>query len=435
MMKYILRDFEYIRNPVIHIPITFIRQAVFGKTPYWKQYFWNKWGFLKEEIIKDLEDKNTFWINAISGGEVTQSVSFSTQLRNCYSGYKTILSTDSYDAFSYAEKIHMADYIIDAPWDIPWVVKRCLKKLRPRAIIYIENAFYPILLAEAKKLNIKNILISGRMNENVLKGHILFRRAKKMNFFDYLDHIGVKTEEDRDNFMKLGCAKKEIYVLGDLKYDLEYIRLTDGEREGIRKELGFLSRDKIFLAGSIHRPEFNLVVNAYIKVKKILDEVKMIFAPRWLHEIKTLLEVLKSKRLRYRLRSDLSTKHNFDILILDTFGELPKIYGISDVVYIGNSLIPINERGAGHNIIEPLAHGKPIIFGSYMNFWRDVTERLKAVYPPCEMKSGKEMSSLIYELITNKELAAKLASSARHIALEHSGAVEKYIEFIKDIIK
>ncbi|MCK4463864.1 MAG: hypothetical protein KAU58_06095, partial [Candidatus Omnitrophica bacterium] len=237
MIGDFIRDFEYIKSPILHIPITFIKRTLFGKTPYWRQYLWNKWGFLKRDTIDGLRNKKVLWINAISGGEVTQAVSFCKNLKREFSDHETVLSTDSQDAFSYAESIHMADYIIDAPWDIKFVVHRCLANIHPMAIVYIENAYYPALLMKAKDLGIKNILISARMNENVLKGHILFKRAKEMRFFDYIDVIGAKTEEDKNNFIKLGYNPKNIYVLGDLKYDLEYIRLKEESKENIRGDL------------------------------------------------------------------------------------------------------------------------------------------------------------------------------------------------------
>ena len=433
MIKELIRDFNYIKNPILHIPVTFTKRALFGKTPYWRQYFWNKWGFLERDAINALRNKKVLWINAISGGEITQAVSFCKNLRKKFSNYRTLLSTDSQDAFYYAKSIHMSDYIIDAPWDIKSIVHRCLKDVHPVAIIYIENAYYPKLLMEAKNLGIKNILISARMNENVLKGHILFKRAEKMKFFNYIDVIAAKTEKDKNNFIALGYNPKNICVLGDLRYDLEYIRLDNEEKENLRKELGFLKRDKIFLAGSVHKIEFELVLNAYSKARAKISGLKMIMAPRWFYEIAELKSLLKSRDLNFKSRSDYSNRKDFDVLILDTFGELARTYGISDVVYIANSIIPINERGAGHNVIEPLAHGKPIVFGKYMNFWRDITKEIKNICPQCEVNSIEELETRICELLTNANLIKELKTLGRRVSLERSGAVGRYIKFIEEI--
>ncbi|MCK4462821.1 MAG: hypothetical protein KAU58_00750, partial [Candidatus Omnitrophica bacterium] len=142
--------------------------------------------------------------------------------------------------------------------------------------------------------------------------------------------------------------------------------------------------------------------------------------------------VLKKRNLNFKLRSGYNDSRNLDVLILDTFGELPRIYGISDVVYIGNSIIPINERGAGHNIIEPLAHGKPIIFGKFMNFWQDIIKEIKNICPQCEVNNTEELAEGIHRLTTDKDLVQRLGSLGRRISLEDADAVDKYIEFVKD---
>lgn len=431
----IFSDFEYIKIPVLHLPITFIKKAIFGRTPYWRQYFWNKWGFLEKGLIKDVKGKKVFWVSAISGGELTQAVLFLKKLKEKHPDHKIILATDSYDAFHYAKKISLADYVIDAPWDISIVVKRCLSLIHPEAIIHIENAYYVKLMEEAKSRGIKNILISARMNPTMLKAHVLFRRAEKLRFYQYLDFIGVKAEEDKKNYIDLGCQEQNIYVLGDLKYDLEYLHMNVSQEMELKRNLGIGLSDRVFTAGSIHAMEFGLVIGAYLKAREEISELKLIIVPRWYYEIKGLIKILKDKNLKYQFRSKELDNSDFDCLIIDTFGELSMIYGISDAVYIGNSVMPINERGAGHNIIEALVHGKPIIFGAYMYSWRSIVAEIKKVCPACEVHNKEELAQRAIDFIIDSETKSKLEKLSKRISLEYSGAVNKYLQFIEDTVK
>ncbi len=427
-----MRDLEYLGNAVLSAPVTFISKAVFGKTPYWRQYFWNKWGFPAKELESDLAGKKSIWISAISGGEITQSVSFCRSVRQALQGYKTVLSTESQDAFAFAAGIKMADHIIDPPWDISWPVRRAVKKIHPAAIIHVENAYYPVLLREAKKMGVRNILISARMNDSVLRGQLVSRRARQMRFFEYLDKIGAKTEADKENFIKLGCDGNKISVLGDLRYDLEYLYMNEYERNELKSKLGFLNSDKIFMAGSIHSVEFELVVSAFIKASAKVPDLKMIIAPRWAHEIPDLEWILKGKGLSFRFRKGVPGPKEAKVLILNTFGELARVYGVSDIIYIGNSIIPINERGAGHNIFEALVHGRPIIFGNFMNMWRGIVDEIKNVYPQCEVHSEEEMARAICGLIGDADISARLSSIEKCISSKHSGTVKRYVDFVKE---
>ena len=49
------------------------------------------------------------------------------------------------------------------------------------------------------------------------------------------------------------------------------------------------------------------------------------------------------------------------VVILDTMGELRAAYGFAAAGYVGGTLVPIG----GHNLLEPVAAGRPVLFGPH----------------------------------------------------------------------
>ena len=56
-------------------------------------------------------------------------------------------------------------------------------------------------------------------------------------------------------------------------------------------------------------------------------------------------------------------------------GELSRTYAIADFAFVGRSLI---EPGGGHNLLEPIAQGVPVLHGPYVDNFQKIASELKA---------------------------------------------------------
>ena len=45
-------------------------------------------------------------------------------------------------------------------------------------------------------------------------------------------------------------------------------------------------------------------------------------------------------------------------------GELANVYAVATIAFVGNSFAPV-VKGGGQNLLQPLAHGKPVFFGPH----------------------------------------------------------------------
>ena len=148
---------KYIAEIIFFIPSTLLKRVVFGKDPIWKSFFFQSWGMLPPELEKRLAEKNNIWINSESGGELTQIFSLCKMLKQQFPEYNLLLSTHKYDAYRLAQKVDGVDYAFFSPWDITWVVRKVLGKIRPILIMSIEVVTAPVLFREAHRLGFKNL--------------------------------------------------------------------------------------------------------------------------------------------------------------------------------------------------------------------------------------------------------------------------------------
>jgi len=202
---------------------------------------------------------------------------------------------------------------------------------------------------------------------------------------------------------------------------------------------------KILLAASTHRGEEEITLDAFNVIKNKVPGVKLILAPRHPERFNEVAEIIEKRSVMYIRRSEINelsavsgqqsvekdhehqkTDNSLpDIVLLDTIGELSRVFSHVDVAFIGGSLVPVG----GHNVMEPAYWSKPIIFGPYMDNFPIAEEFLEksAALP---IRDSKGIAETVIELLTDNEKAVKMGQNARSIVDKNTGAVKKALELI-----
>lgn len=440
-LRWLRWQLPYITFCYAYFPITLVKRillrpkrAYLGLDPMVRR-FWDKWGFLSKELCAVGKRSSPVWISMISGGEVLISRGLLQRLNVREHPY--LLSTESYDSFTFLRKEY-GDQLFFPPWDTGLPVQRSLKKLNPRTVIFVLNAYFPILLQRARRWGAKTVLINALMSRNVEKENPAMRRALAFEFYRELDAIFVQGEADYQAFRKLGVPKERLAITGDISADLDHLRLDEAERDRWRNQLGIKASDRVMMVGSTHPGEIDILLETFLTLRRRVPECRVILAPRWLHEVPTIALRLSQTGLKVVRRTELlrATAGNgvsaYDVLILDTFGELGKLYGVADVAYIGASLVPINKRRAGHNILEVLAHGIPPLFGPHMNLWRSTVQQMLEVWPGLQVDSPATLAEKAALVLNGHAPLAAIRQSAAQIIESKKGALDRTITFLKD---
>jgi 3-deoxy-D-manno-octulosonic-acid transferase len=419
-----------------YLPITFIKRVVLGRDPYWKQFFWNKWGFMPQELLSLTESRKTIWIDALGGGEVTQIVTFCRLLRNAYPDYAIILSTNNFFPFHFVKNnIPEIDFVFDIPWDISFVTRRVLKKIHPEILIIIDQVRFPAILKEAKKMDIKTVVISAALaGDYYYSTHMI--RAFAFGFFRYLDYIGVTEERDKIGYAKLGTQEEKIRITGNMKYDLDYLRVSEDKKDKLRKQLYLSADDFIFVAGSIHPREEVVIFQAYQKARQQLPRLKLIVAPRYLNTLPIMEKRLKSLGINYikRTQMDKISCLNDAVILVDTFGELSQLYSLASAIFIGNSIFPRDRFALGQNIIEPLVQQRPIFFGKFMNKWKDIVGELKQAWRGLEINTTDELFSGLVRLYRDKALYSAIEDKSKEIVNRNRDGIVNNLQLVRQLL-
>jgi 3-deoxy-D-manno-octulosonic-acid transferase len=331
-----------------------------GKETAWAE----RWGQV------DIEQTKTprFWVHAVSVGEVMAAAPVVRELRRRFPDASITLSTTTPGGREVAEKQKpLVDSVIAFPIDFLWVVERVVQTVRPDVLILMEWEVWPNVIASCKKHGARIVVLNGRISD---KG---WKRATKAPWFlrDALAQIDLflmQSVEDERRATLIGVPATRLHTLGNTKFDESVAMLTEAERATLRAELGIPPDAPVLVCGSTRNgkegvpDEEVILAEARGTLQTRFPNLVTIVAPRHLERVDEVMKHLPGAVRRTEGGSG-------SLLVLDTFGELGRVYGIADVAFIGGSLAP----WGGQSVFQPLAQGVPALFGPHMTNQRDIS--------------------------------------------------------------
>ena len=364
------------------------------------------------------KNKKTVWIHCASLGEAKAVEPMISHLQD----YNIIVSTITKSAREYVSKIKGISYFALAPVDLYPFISSMIKKIKPDVLILIETEFWPGMITCANKEGTKIITVNGRISKGAFPYYKLTKFFWKP-FLNLINYISVRNQHDYDRFVELAGNKDKVGITGNIKYDRDF------KSETITKEnLYFSSDDFLFTAGSTREGEESIVIKTFIKLKENFKNLKLILAPRHISRVQEIVSLLKKNNLSFELFSKLTNSIK-DVIIIDVFGKLQAIYSVSDIVFIGGSIV----NKGGQNPIEPAAYSKPIIFGQYMFNFENESVSLKN-NGAFEIKNDKEFFDIATKLLSDKNLREETGKKALEVVNSQKGAIEKNIKIIKEYL-
>ena len=116
-----------------------------------------------------------------------------------------------------------------------------------------------------------------------------------------------------------------------------------------------------------------------------------------------------------------------DILQLDTLGELGKMYEHSDISFIGGSF---NKTG-GHNPLESIVWGKPVISGPSTHNFKDIYNIIKNAHAGFVVKDENEFFEITDKMLSDKEFYDKTVKAGTQVFEEQQGALDFVINVLR----
>lgn len=157
----------------------------------------------------------------------------------------------------------------------------------------------------------------------------------------------------------------------------------------------------------------------------------MVIAPRHIERAAEIMDLCRKEELRVTQRTKANPEKMAQVVVLDTIGELGRIYGIADLVFVGGSLVP---KG-GHNILEPAAHGKPVLVGPHMFNFKEIYALLSKRGVCFTVKDQQDLNTRMNMLLKDEKLRQAVEREALQIINENKGASVKSAQFVKQLLQ
>lgn len=402
---------------IIALPYMFFKMAMTGK---YRDALSQMLGFWPQEIRESMRG-GCIWIHAVSVGEAVAASGIVQELKKLNPEKKILISTVTESGQKMARRIiNDADGFIYFPLDFPWLVKKALRLFRPKIFVMVETELWPNFLRESRKFGTINVMVNGRISEKSLKQYRKLDLFGRM-FQDMLSKVelfSMQSEIDAQNILSLGAEKKKVLLTGNTKFDQSYGHLTPTEKEALLKIFGLSEAQPVLVVGSTHKGEEEYIFNTFLAVKEKYPDYKMILAPRHLDRINEVENLAHSYNLKTVRRTALPASHAADIILLDTIGELGQVYGLAEIVYVGGSLV----NTGGHNLLEPAAQGKPMLFGPYMSNFKETVALVLAHEAGKQVQDKDELTRVMLELLADPAQIYAMGQNAEEMVRENKGA-------------
>jgi len=423
MVKFLYNLFLILLIPFL-IPYHVYRSVSRGRRSALPERF----GLVPAHDPDPARDGGAILVHAVSVGETIAVLPLLRGLRERYPDKRLILSNGTETGRSVALKSAQADLCIYFPFDYPFAVSAVLRKLRPDLVVIMETEIWPNFIAEARRRKIPVLLANGRISDRSFPRYLRFAwffRPVLQN----LSALCMQTGEDASRITAIGALPGAVHVTGNLKYDLKVARASAQEVDRLKAEYRIPAKALVFTAASTHEGEEGPVLDAYRALLDRGGEQFLILAPRHPERAPAVAFELKRRGIPFRLRSQLSggtPPVAGEVLLLDSVGELARLYGASDLVFVGGSLVATG----GHNPLEPAACGVPVLFGPHMENFREIAALFLAHGAGVQVADGAALSGALIQLSEDPARREELGRRGARILEESAGATERHLEIV-----
>ena len=420
-MLYLLYDLILYVSALFLVPYYLYRGLRYGKARHGIR---ERLGVYAQDFRQLLQGRKVIWVHAVSVGETRAAIPLLKALRKSYPNAILILSNVTETGRAIAANVSEIDYYIFFPFDLRWVVRKALNIIQPNIIILVETEIWPNFVLEAKRQNIPLVLVNGRISD---RSFPRYRKAGKLlePILDSIADFCMQSEQDSRRIRHLSASSGRVQVTGNLKFDMQPPELDSTDLELLKSELKLPTDSCIWVAGSTHDGEETQLVDVYQKLRKTCPELFLVLVPRHPERCRQVHEDLTKQGIATALRSTLTTFNRAfqpgEVMIVDTLGEMLKLYALSDLVFVGGSLVPIG----GHNVLEASLMKKPVLFGPYMQNFKEIARLLRAAHGGLQVKNSTDLYLQMKLLLENPTEAERIGDNGRHLLQQNQGATKR----------
>lgn len=415
---YILYNIILVFATILLLPVILFKVATVKK---YRGGITQKLGRVRKGVMRRIKGTRPIWVHAVSVGEVMAAHPLIRELRKRYPRKKLILSTVTVTGnYTARQRVPEADAVFYFPFDYPWIVRRVIRKINPAIVLVAETELWPNFFRELKKAGIPSAVVNGRISPHSFRNYMRFR-AFFRQVFGNVTLFCMQSETDAGRIREIGADDGKVLVTGNLKFDQ---KIPPAQPAPIR----IPGSRKVITAGSTHRGEETVILEVFRRLREKFPELTLIIAPRHPERFDEVEGIINAAGFDCLRRSGRKGEVK-DVLLLDTIGELWSFYAVCDIAFVGGSLVKVG----GHNLLEPAAMKKPVIFSRYMFNFKEISEALISSGGGIMVKDKAELYTRMDNLLSDRELSRHIGERAFAVIAANSGATKKTLDSISRI--
>ena len=415
-----------IYNVLIYLaaPVAFLMQLWRGlRDPSYRERLGERFGF------GPVLSGGTIWIHAVSVGEVQAAEPLIKQLLARHPRHPLLLTTVTPTGAARARQLFGDTVRLRyVPFDLPGSVRRFFDRVRPRLAMILETELWPNLYAECGRRDVPLVLASARISPRSVGR---YRRLVPL-FRQTLSHgivIAAQSETDAARFRSIGASPARTHVTGNIKFDFQP---PPGIKErGARwREMNAPDRP-IWVAGSTHEGEEDMILDAHRVVLRRFPEALLLLVPRHPQRFEVVRDLLARRGEAFTNRSSgTAIPRATSVMLGDTMGELMMFYAAADVAFVAGSLVPIG----GHNLLEPVSLGRPVLTGPH-NFNSEAAARLLLEAGAARIVANTEqLGAAVSDLLGDTALRTSMGAAGRGVLDANRGALDRLLKLVDPLL-
>jgi len=414
------------------IPLLLLMAPVWGlalwRVPKMRAGFWHKLGLYPNALwqrVAALPQGRRVWVHAVSVGELNAARGLIQTFVE--GGYSPVVSTTTLTGYTMAQSQWPNLVVLYCPFDVPWAVATVTRRIAPVCVVILETELWPNLLMHLKSKGIPTFLVNARLSEKSFRGYARVRGLMQP-LLGCLTQIFAQSDADKAWFEALGA--RNVQMLGNLKFEMTSpIEKLRNEPISRPEWLAYCNTAPLLVIASTHPGEELQLIPMIQALQVAVSGLAVVLAPRHPERADAVCALLHAHGLKSLKRTDWTSQPEAPksvIRVLDTVGELQGVFACATAAVMGGTFVP----WGGHNVLEPLHVGCPVVFGPSMTNFKAVTEAVLAAQAAIQVETTQQAQVVLHDWLLNEAPRHAFKARAQALFAQHEGVTQRVFEAI-----
>lgn len=395
------------------------------KAPAYARRWAERFGLASLDSTQRSQKGRWLWVHAVSVGESIAAAPLIRKLRAEHPELPIVVTTMTPTGSERVREMFGSDVChVYAPYDHPLAVLNFLRRFQPHTLVIMETELWPNIIHYTKAAGGRVIIANARLSEKSARGYEKFPKLGKP-MLQQIDCIAAQAENDALRFRRLGVAQQQLSITGSIKFEIDVPENLE-QRSAVLADL-IEGERPILIAASTREGEEEKVLLAYKACLNKIPDLLLILVPRHPERFRAVAKLVQERGLTLVKRSDNSAVSELcNVFLGDSMGEMLSYFSISDVAFVGGSLVPTG----CHNVLEPAALGKPVLVGPSQFNFQTICEQLEEAGALQSVADEQALAKAIMHLFDDAALRQRMGDAGRAVIQQNRGALQRSFEIV-----